>query len=74
MIGILYRIVPFSECRQLNVSIVIILTCSALYIMLCDYKGTTYFIWDSSSCYHPVILIQWLQTANLQPPVQLLQQ
>ena len=32
MIFISYHIVPFTECRQLTVSIVIILTCSALYI------------------------------------------
>ena len=31
MIGILYH-VPFTECRQLTVSIVIVLPCSALYV------------------------------------------
>jgi len=34
MIGLLYHIVPFIECRQLTVSTVIILTCSALFCLL----------------------------------------
>jgi len=34
MIGLLFHIVPFIECRQLTVSTVIILTCPALFCLV----------------------------------------
>ena len=48
----------------------LVLPCTC--IMLCHYKGITYFTWDRSPCCHPVILLPQPRTANSQPLVRLL--
>jgi len=77
MIGLLFHIVQFIECRQLTVSIVIILTCSALFCLVhipCFVTIKAPHISHETVLHAapPVILFS-LWTANPQPPARLLQ-
>jgi len=69
MIG-LFHIVPFIECRQLTVSTVIILTCSALYICSVTIKAPHISL--ETVLHAATVILFSLRTANPQQPARLL--